>query len=1461
MPDGDIEDSYTLSPTQRGMLFRELSAPRSGVDLGQLVGTIRETLNIDAFRLAWQGVARRHPVFRTAFRWEGLREPMQDVYQAVELPFRSEDWRGVPPAAQTERLAQFLEEDRRAGFDPRTPPITRVAVFRMAEDDYRCVWTFHHLVLDGPSVAIALLDLFAIYEASLRGEDEDPPMPRPFRDYIEWISRHDGSGDERYWRALLAGFKVPTSTPRTLGRPSAPGVRGPRRAAETRLSAASTAALRAFTERHRLTLAAVLQGAWALLLSRYTGEEDVVFGLARSARETVDGAAPIVGVFMNTLPVRTAVKPDLALVPWLEALRTQTVRTRDHEHTPLADVQRWCDLPEGQSLFESTLVLDRARLDTVLRAHGESWANREFELLDDSGYPLTLTGYMESELCLELSYDQDRLDNGAADRLLDHLATLLLAMARGEARTLKELPLLTEAERHRQLVEWNATAKNLPAICIHRFIEQQAARTPDTVAVIFENRELTYREVNSRANALARRLQGLGVGPEVLVGICATRSLEMVVALLGVLKAGGAYVPLDPSYPKERLAFMLRDAAPRVLLTQQQLMANLPPYDGPILSLEGVTRATGDEPNLESGVTPEHLAYVIYTSGSTGKPKGVMVEHRQVANFFAAMDERIGPEPGGVWLAVTSVSFDISVLELLWTLARGFRVVVHADPRPDSAPSTASSPAIHDLEFSLCYFASDAGDGHDAYHLLREGVRFADRHGFAAVWTPERHFHAFGGPFPNPAVTSAAIAAITERVRIRAGSVVLPLHDPIRVVEEWAVVDNLSEGRVGISFASGWHPEDFVLAPERYADRKERMYRDIDTVRRLWRGETISAPGPLETTVQVRTLPRPRQGELPVWITSAGSRETFERAGAMGVNVLTHLLGQTIEELRDKIAAYRAAWSREGHGPGRGHVTLMAHTFVGDDDASVREIVRTPMINYLRSSVSLIKGFSGMWTARRRAALGATAAGDEFQRLSPPDLEDLLGFAFDRYFETGGLFGSPATCLQMVDALRQVGVDEIACLIDFGVDPERVLKHLDHLDRVKMEASRGVAPTDYALPAQIRRHGVTHLQCTPSAARMLLAESETRRALAGLKTLLVGGESLPASLAAELRAAVPGVVLNMYGPTETTVWSSTHRVEQEPDTVPIGRPIANTTFYVVDRDLQPVPVGVSGELFIGGAGVARGYLRRPDLTAERFVPNPFVDDPGARLYRTGDIVCWREDGTLEYQGRLDDQVKVRGHRIELGEIETVLSQHPGVRAAAVTARSDTAAGDVMLVAYVVPRTAAPSTPGELRAYLAERLPAVMVPSVYVTVAALPLTPSRKIDRGALPPPERFDTRPNLGGISPRTPVETSLAAIWSEVLGVETVGAHDSFFELGGSSLTTIQIAFRIRETFHVELPLRAIFTAPTLAALATAIEERLVDQAAETDLASLYAEIETLSDQEARALGASDLANDGVDR
>jgi len=1017
-----------------------------------------------------------------------------------------------------------------------------------------------------------------------------------------------------------------------------------------------------------------------------------------------------------------------------------------------------------------------------------------------------------------LVFDAARLAPAQADAMRRQLEALLQG---GDDTKVGDLPLLAESERRQILEGWNDTAKDFPRDRgVHQLFEAQVDATPDAQALVYRGSALTYAELDRKANQLAHRLVGLGVKADTPVGLCTDRGLDLLVGALGILKAGGAYVPLDPTYPKDRLAFMVEDSAVPVIVTLSRTQDVLPEGDATrvVLDQEDLSAQPTERPAPE-GWSSDKLAYLIYTSGSTGKPKGVMVEHRNVANFFTGMDAEIPHQPPGRWLAVTSLSFDISVLELFWTLARGFTVVLSSDE--DRALVSGGGAGVSQyshrkIDFSLFYFASDEGENAtDKYKLLLDGARFADENGFAAVWTPERHFHAFGGLYPNPSVASAALSTITKNVKLRAGSCVNPLHHPVRVAEEWSLVDNLSNGRVGISFAAGWQPNDFVIRPEAFENNKQRMIDEIDVIRRLWRGEAVTFEGPTGP-VEVKTLPRPVQKELPFFITAAGNPQTFELAGKLGGGILTHLLGQSVDEAKEKIEVYRKAWKDAGH-PGEGHVVLMLHTFVGDDEESVKEVVREPMKAYLKSSMMLIQQHAWSFPAFKKHAREDKSFKDNFLNLSAEDTDALLDHSFERYYETSAMFGTPESCREQVERCRGIGVDEIACLIDFGIDSQTVLEHLPQLNALRAAATaprEDISEDDYSIAAQLGRHAITHMQCTPSMAQMLVMNDEARAALSGLKHLMVGGEAFPGALAKALREATSATITNMYGPTETTIWSSTEKAEPGEGTVAIGTPIANTQLYVLDERRQPVPVGVPGELYIGGDGVTRGYWKREELTGERFVSDPFRGGE-ARMYRTGDEVRWREDGHLEFLGRMDHQVKLRGYRIELGEIEARLRLHDSVREAVVIAREDTP-GDKRLVGYVVTDGALDA--GALKAHLGETLPDFMVPAHLVKMDRFPLTPNKKIDRKQLPRPEAAVTRAEEH-VAPAGEVEEKIADVWRRILGLSEVGTRDNFFELGGHSLLAVQAHREIVEATGAKLTVTDIFRFPTIAALADHLE------------------------------------------
>jgi len=1059
-----LEDGYRLHPMQQGMLFHSLFEGDGGVYVGQVLARLPQGVDLQAFEKAWQRVVDRYAALRTGFYWEGMDDPRQLPHKKILIVMKVHDWRHIAAADESNKLREHLANDRMAGFDLAKPPLMRFALFPLPQGEHLFLWTHHHALIDGRARVIVLKEVSYFYEAFRRNQDQELPPPVAYQDYIEWFYRPGGSETEHYWRRMLGG-STPDGSLASLFEAGTSDAGERYGAKDIQLSPALKASLQETAQRNKVTAGVVLQAAWGALLGRYTGAQNVVFGETRACRRSAfEGASTVVGVVMNTVPIKLRVSSSRPFSQLLEELREQRIALREHEHAALSDIREWSGMSKTAEMFDSIVVLEEYELDHVLRREGAALWDRGIHRGAPAHYPLVLAGYLKPELLLHISHDRSKISDSHAGRIAGHLRTLLDGVVRNPESWIGKLPLLTESEV-RQLAEWNDTRAGYASEkCIHELFEEQVQRAPEAVAVVFEDQELTYGELNRRANQLAHYLRELGVGPDARVAICVERGLELIMGLLGVLKAGGAYVPLDPANPVERLSYMLEDCAPVVVLTQGHLREVFAGFNPalPVFDLAAETPAwqhqPGSNPDPGSlGPSSRHLAYVIYTSGSTGKPKGVMVDHR----------------------------------------------------------------AIRRLVLNNGYAKFEA----------RDRVAFAS----------------------NPAFDATTM------------EIWAPLLNGARIV----VIDQAA-----------------LLESTRF--------------------------------------------------------------------------GQTLKQ----------------------------------------------------HSVNIL------WL-------------------------------------TVGLFNSYAD--------------------------------------------------------------------------LLIAE------FSSLRYLIVGGDALdPRTISRVLRSNPPQHLLNGYGPTETTTFAATYEVTSVSDdarSIPIGKPIANTRIYILDGEGEVVPVGVAGEISIGGAGVARGYLNRGDLTAERFVPDPFSAEAGARMYKTGDLGRWRADGNIEFLGRNDFQAKIRGFRIEMGEIEARLAEHPGVREAVVLAREDHP-GDKRLVAYIT-ATGATSESGApaaelnveaLRAHLISLLPEYMAPAAYVLLEKLPLTANGKLDRKALPAPDAgaYVTR---GYEAPVGPIETKMAAIWAEVLKVKRIGRYDNFFALGGHSLLVTRVVSCVRSCLGVELSMRTVFEAPYVAELAKIIEEFVFEQ------------------------------------
>ena len=656
-------DACALSPLQYGMLFHYLErGPHTGCDIQQLDLSLRdETLDVARLVCAWQLVAERHPTLRSCFRWEGLDAPQQDIMAAVDVPVVHHDLSAHTAADRAVAVEQFLTSDRLRGFDLNAAPLWRITLFDLGEAGHRMVWTYSHAILDGCYTEV-VRELFDAYDAL--GDGVAPQFrERPaYRDHIAWLQQDWSSraaSARGFWRERLNLFFKPTTLDAVQG---TTGSGRPATGHETlrfRLSPTTTASLRRLGEVHGFPVSAFVQAAWAMVLSAFTGEDDIVFGEIRDCRgSSIADAEAIIGLLINTVPVRARVPRDRPLLALLRDLVDGQAAVRPFEHTPLVEAAGCADVPRGTALFDTAVMVSETGDDIRFKGFRRS-AEPGFVLHEQTIFAFTLRAVLEPSIAFTLSFDRARFDSDWARRLAMLLKRLLLAMARRPEMTLGELPRLP-ARDERALAAFNTTAVQAPAaVCLHEMVEAQVNRTPDAVALTCGSESLTFRELDERANRVAHALVLHGVRPNQTVGIFADHSLDMVVGLLGILKAGGAYIPLDPTYPAERVAMMLEDTQPRVVLTAERLRAHLPPRAAHVTALEAFGRERRPE-RPRTSVRPDHLAYVMFTSGSTGRPKGVQIEHRNVVSFFGGIDDVLGTTPG-VWLALTGISFDISV--------------------------------------------------------------------------------------------------------------------------------------------------------------------------------------------------------------------------------------------------------------------------------------------------------------------------------------------------------------------------------------------------------------------------------------------------------------------------------------------------------------------------------------------------------------------------------------------------------------------------------------------------------------------------------------------------------------------------------------------------------------------------------------------------------------------------------
>jgi amino acid adenylation domain-containing protein/non-ribosomal peptide synthase protein (TIGR01720 family) len=674
-----VDDIYPVTALQHGMLFHSLFTGEKDVYFARFAWRLAGHIDMAAFEQAWQQVIDRHTSLRTSFYWKGLSKPVQIVNEKLAVAIRYEDWSDLPAAEQDQQFAEFLDQDQRERFDFTLAPLLRLVLIKLDETDHRFIWSFHHAIIDGWSVPLVLKEVFAHYALLTGRAGEQPGEAIPFVEYIKWLDQQDTASAEQFWRKSLVDFSSPTPLPGQKAQSLSPAESGEFRELQARLPVDTVAKLREIAQRQRLTLNTLVQGTWALILNRYSGETDVLFGATTSGRPAaMPGVESMIGLFLNTLPLRVTVSNDTPLLDWLHALQETQLEVRQHEYSSLVEIQGWSDVPRGTPMFESLLAFENYPEMETMWTSTDNIEIREVDGFDRTNFPLTVNVAVFDEMIMRIAYDDRMFDHETIARITNHFKALLSAVAEDPARTLGELPMLTSTEAA-LLEHWNETARDYPAdITLVDLFEQQVDATPDATALACESEQLSYAELNSRANQLAHYLRSRGIGPDCAVGVCMERSIEMVIALYAVIKAGGAYVPLDPDYPRERLAHMLEDANIRLLLTQQAVTDSLPEHAIDTLQVDTSQQSIAEfaTTNPEPLADPHNLAYIIFTSGSTGRPKGVMNEHRGICNRLLWMQDEYQLDSADRVLQKTPFSFDVSVWEFFWPLMTGAQLVL-----------------------------------------------------------------------------------------------------------------------------------------------------------------------------------------------------------------------------------------------------------------------------------------------------------------------------------------------------------------------------------------------------------------------------------------------------------------------------------------------------------------------------------------------------------------------------------------------------------------------------------------------------------------------------------------------------------------------------------------------------------------------------------------------------------------
>ncbi|MBW4540229.1 MAG: amino acid adenylation domain-containing protein [Myxacorys chilensis ATA2-1-KO14] len=1333
----EAEDAFPASSMQIGMIFEHAMAKDIGIYHDVFVYRIVAPANAKNLAAAAEHLAIRHPALRTCFDL-GANPPLAVVWAKPVPLLTLSDLSAAEPAVQEAAMDAWVAAERHRGFNLTVPPLVRLHVIITGEHSFLLGVSFHHAVIDGWSDVTMLRELLEDYCALVRDEKlpECTPLLRGGALFVQMEQLALASKSScNYWLGKLANRKqrpVASARSATLTIP-------------VEIPANVSRALVNLAKTWRLPVKTLLLAAHMKVLAQVTGETEPVTAVVTGVRPELPNAHRMLGLFINTVPMQQAA----AGVSWAvlaEALMSEELADYPHRRFPFAAMlEAGGSRPEALFYFtdyhnvRGLLHKAKIRLE-LIRTH------------EVSSFPIA------ANFAIDPFSEQVVLNLRVSETIPG--AAQLAQIYQQALRSLSETP--------NEVFDGPALNSGSPSVRSSLVAVRFAAAAesyPQALALGWRDTRTTYNTLAQEVEGLSRLMDdaGLQLGDRVVLAL--PRKPVMVAAVLACLGRGYCFVPVDPITPRDRLAVILRESAPGLILTET---------DGPVLPSTDIpvrlaSQAYPAQPSPPVVIEPESPAYLMFTSGSTGTPKGVLVSQSNLASLLAAIDVLCPPDKPAIYLALSSLSFDISLLELLWPLTHGGTVVLQEGPEtwmPSCTPATLRGKGP---DFSLfCFPPTGAGGVEQVVHL----AKLVDDLGFKAVWVPERHFSAIGGDFPNPSVTAAALAVSTTRLEIRAGSLTLPLHHPVRVAEDWAQIDVLSHGRAGIAFARGWDARAMILGHGEPNTRVKAFFDDIETVRRLWRGGTVVGCSGEHLSLR----PRPISPELKTWVAIASDAARWDRAAREDLGVLTHLLAQTPESLGEHIARYRAYGGRTDR------VVLMLHAAVteGEDEATA---VRLALRRYLD--------------------LSTAEAENDLPDLNPKitDRRELLiERSLQRFSGACGLVGEAAVCIDRARSFWNAGVGEIACLVDFDTDLDRVITSIQRLDWVRAACAAAspveIAPRRIALSIaeNIATFGVSHLQCTPTIAAMLLRDSATKAALTRLDTIMVGGEALSASLATALSGVTDARLLNMYGPTEATIWSMASDFtgfdqSRGDERVTLGQALCNTRVHILDNTGSLADIG---ELCLAGKGLALGYVGDLVRTAERFVSRAGE----SRLYRTGDRVRRLPSGELEWLGRIDRQVKVAGRRLELGEIESLALSVPGVAGAVAAFDNE----ELTLIVTATPGFELTST--DVAAHLASHLPFSLIPSQITITNTAAMSVAGKFK------PALSTNRCN------------QMLALWRECLKLNEVQPDDDFFTLGGTSISAVTLIARVGEAFNETLPLRSLFENPTPASLLARLGE-----------------------------------------